>query len=59
MENTSLGYLADADVTAWPATIKRVMAKFPGAVYVIPGHFGWADNHSLRHTLDLLKQNGK
>ena len=58
-ENKSLGYVADADVTAWPATIKRVQAKFPNATYVIPGHFAWSGMDALQHTLDLLKQNGK
>lgn len=59
IENTSLGYLADADVAAWPATIKRVMAKYPDAVYVIPGHFKWSGRDALQHTYDLVKQNGK
>lgn len=52
---TGLGNVADADLSAWPASIRSLMRKFPDHRIVIPGHEGWSDNNSLEHTLDLLK----
>ena len=54
---TGLGNVADADLSAWPATIRSVMKKFPNHRIVIPGHESWEDNNSLEHTLDLLRSN--
>ncbi len=59
IDNKSLGNIADADVAAWPSTISRLLAKFPDAEDVIPGHFGWSGRDALQHTLDLLRQNGQ
>lgn len=36
MTSTTLGNLSDADVQAWPSTIRKVMKKFPSAEIVIP-----------------------
>jgi len=58
-ENTDLGYLADANLGEWPGAIRRLLDRYPHAAYVIPGHFGWSDNRSLQHTLDLLKAQPK
>lgn len=55
-ENKSLGNIADANLDAWAATIRNVIKKFPAPKFVIPGHFGWSDNKSLKHTLKLLRQ---
>lgn len=52
---TSLGNLSDANLQAWPASLHKVMAKYPAPAYVIPGHEGWSNNQSLQHTLQLLK----
>ena len=57
--NVNIGNIADADVTAWPQTITNLIAKFPDAQYVIPGHFGWSGMDALRHTLDLLRKKGQ
>jgi metallo-beta-lactamase class B len=54
-EADDLGNLADANVQAYPNTIRNVQQKFPRAAYVIPGHQGWASTKSLDHTLDLLQ----
>jgi len=51
-----LGNLEDANIAEWPASIHRVIDRYPNALFVIPGHLGWADPHGLQHTLDLLKQ---
>jgi metallo-beta-lactamase class B len=55
-ESKGLGNIADANIKAWPASVKRVMKRFPRARFVIPGHFGWQNRKSLKHTLKLLKQ---
>ena len=55
-ENKSLGNIADANLNDWAVTIKKVMKKFPAPEFVIPGHFGWSDKKSLKHTLKLLRQ---
>jgi metallo-beta-lactamase class B len=55
-DNNSLGNIADANLKAWPVTIKRLMKQFPKPAYVIPGHFSWTNNQSLKHTLRLLKK---
>jgi hypothetical protein len=34
-------------VAEWPAAIHRVMERYPNALYIIPGHFGWGDPQSL------------
>lgn len=53
-ENESLGNIADANLKAWPQTIKKLIAEYPDAKYVIPGHFGWQGD-PLGHTLKLLR----
>ncbi|MDP4150773.1 MAG: BlaB/IND/MUS family subclass B1 metallo-beta-lactamase [Bacteroidota bacterium] len=50
-----LGNVADANVAAWPRSVRRVMDKYPHPAFVIPGHQGWSDLRSLQHTLDLLR----
>lgn len=57
--NQSLGNIADANLSAWPASIKKTMDRFPKPAFVIPGHFGWQSNKSLEHTLRLLRKHQK
>lgn len=58
-ETTDLGYTGNANVKAWPNTIKKLQQKYPERVFVIPGHESWASKLSLEHTLKLLKENNK
>ena len=53
-EAGGLGNLSDANVAAWPETIRALQRRYPQAVYVIPGHQAWGDTRLLQHTLDLL-----
>lgn len=55
-ESTNMGNIADADLAAWPASIKKLTRKFPKRDYVIPGHGGWENKKSLEHTLKLLQE---
>ncbi|TDW97039.1 subclass B1 metallo-beta-lactamase [Dinghuibacter silviterrae] len=54
-EAPGLGNLADADPVAWPVSLQRLMKAFPDPDFVIPGHLGWTDKESLRHTARLLQ----
>lgn len=58
-ESPTLGNVADANISAWPVSVKKLLKKFPGPKYVIPGHFGWTDGKGLEHTLRLLKESNK
>lgn len=51
-----LGNLEDADVTAWPQSMRKVMQRYPHPRYLIAGHDDWRSTKSLQHTLDLLKK---
>ena len=49
------GNLADANVKAWPATIKNVKDTFPGATLVIPGHGDAGGQELLDYTIKLFE----
>jgi glyoxylase-like metal-dependent hydrolase (beta-lactamase superfamily II) len=53
---TSLGFTGDADVDAWPASLRRVRAAFPGVRAVVPGHGEPGDASLLEHTAELLRR---
>ncbi len=57
-EATDLGNVAEANVAAWPATMRNLSRKFPRPRYVIPGHQSWASTGSLQHTVELLRRHG-
>ena len=52
-----LEYVGEANITEWPTTIKRVQNKFKNPKYIITGHHNWKSIHSLKHTLNLLREN--
>lgn len=59
-EDEDLGYLGDANKSAYAATIKKVQQKCRQPKYVIVGHGDWTDLKSLPHTLEMaeaLKKN--
>lgn len=58
-EAPTLGNIADADLKAWPNSLRRVISTFPDIAYVVPGHQSWKSKKSLQHTLDLLAENEK
>jgi metallo-beta-lactamase class B len=54
----SKGYLGDANVEEWSATVKRVKRKFPRVKVVVPGHGEAGDSSLLDYTHKLFtKQN--
>lgn len=50
-----LGYTGDADVAAWPASLRRTQQAFPQAKIVIPGHGELSDQRLLDYSLGLFK----
>lgn len=54
-ETANLGYTKEADLDAWPTTIRTVMDLYPGARIVVPGHGAPGGQELLTHTLDLLR----
>lgn len=55
-EAPNLGYTKESDIRQWPLSIRKVQQRFPHPQYIIPGHDGWRDTGSLKHTLELLQQ---
>lgn len=53
-ESKDLGNLKDANPKEWDVSIKKVIKQFPNAKYIIPGHFGWDNKNSLKHTQKLI-----
>lgn len=55
-EADNLGYIDEANLQAWPNTIKALQKRFADARYVIPGHDGGTGVNALSNTLKLLKE---
>jgi metallo-beta-lactamase class B len=56
---SDLGNTADADLKAWPITVKRLYDQFTDAQIVVPGHGDIAGRNALEHTLELLAAKDK
>lgn len=57
MKSNSLGNIVDADIEAWPMTVRRLSEKFPQAKTIIPGHGDIGGIEIIEHTLQLLNNN--
>jgi metallo-beta-lactamase class B len=53
----TLGNIAEADLTAYPGTLKNLLNRYPSADIVIPGHGQWGDLKLVEHTLELTDKN--
>lgn len=51
-----LGYTGDAVLDRWPGTLKKILAKFPETIIVIPGHGAHGDLRLIHHTIQLLER---
>jgi metallo-beta-lactamase class B len=49
----NLGNTADADLGAWPNSIRALEAKYPSVQIVVPGHGAIGGKELLRHTMEL------
>jgi metallo-beta-lactamase class B len=52
----SLGYTAEADLTAWPKTIASLQQRYKDAQVIVPGHGDPGGRDALVHTADLLRR---
>ena len=50
------GFVGDADMAAWPASLEKVRDRFPDARLVIPGHGAADDLALIEHTIKLCRQ---
>lgn len=53
--DASKGYLGDANVNAWSATVERVKQAYPQVKVVVPGHGRHGDGRLLDYTIGLFK----
>ncbi len=53
------GYVGDADLAAWPESIRRVRARYPEAKIVLPGHGVPGGLELLDHTIAVLESHGE
>jgi metallo-beta-lactamase class B len=51
----SAGNTAEADLTAWPDTVRKVIAAFPDATVVVPGHGAPGTVEDLQYTVGLVE----
>ncbi len=56
LKSKSLGNIKDADLAAWPATIRKVLAAYGEARIVVPGHGDIGGTDLLVHTAALLAE---
>ena len=52
----NLGYLGDANVTAYYSTLKKVQQKCPNPKFIIISHSEWNNINSLKHSIKLAKK---
>lgn len=55
--DASKGYLGDANVSAWSATVEKVKKEYPDVKLVVPGHGDYGDGKLLDYTIKLFKKN--
>ena len=56
LDSRNLGNVADGDLATYPATIDKLMKKFPDAKIVIPGHGNIGGLDLIMHTKELLSK---
>lgn len=53
--DASKGYLGDANVAAWSATVEKVKKAYPLVKVVVPGHGPYGDQKLLDYTIQLFR----
>lgn len=48
------GYLGDANLSAWSATVEKVKAAYPDVQIVVPGHGAYGNKKLLDYTIKLF-----
>lgn len=52
--NATKGYLGDANVSQWSATVEKIKRKYPNLKIVVPGHGAYGDKKLLDYTINLF-----
>ncbi len=55
-DDETLGYLGDANVLEYAATLKKVQKKYPKPKFIIIAHSDWNNKNSLKHSIKLAKE---
>lgn len=53
------GFLGDANVTDWPATVESVKKAYPDVKIIVPGHGQYGDKKLLDYTIKLFRTPNK
>jgi metallo-beta-lactamase class B len=53
--NASKGYLGDANVKDWSATVEKIRKAYAHAKLVVPGHGAYGNKQLLNYTITLFK----
>lgn len=53
--NASKGYLGDATIKDWSATVENIKKEYPNVKIVVPGHGAYGDIKLLDYTINLFK----
>lgn len=56
VDDETLGYLGDANVTAYEATLKNVQKKCRKPAFIIIAHSDWKNINSLQHSIKMAKE---
>lgn len=56
VDDKDLGYLGDANVSAYATTLENVQKKCPQPKFIIIAHSDWSNINSLRHSIKLAKK---
>lgn len=49
------GFLGDANIASWSATVEKVKMEYPNVKIVVPGHGEYGDKKLLDYTINLFK----
>ncbi len=53
--NANKGYLNDANVNDWAATVEKVKKEYPQVRVVVPGHGKYGNEELLDYTIELFR----
>lgn len=56
VDDENLGYLGDANVIEYAATLKNVQKKCPKPKFIIIAHNDWTNTNSLKHSIKMAKE---
>jgi metallo-beta-lactamase class B len=53
--DASKGFLGDANVTSWSATVEKIKMEYPQLKLVVPGHGKYGNRQLLDYTINLFR----